>query len=217
MNKFECKYSMYLHRPGVKSVVTGENIIDAIKNSNKNAILVWIEDEDGTEYVVREHDYPDANGYFNYFWVNPTTEEILYDENNKEDNEVKTVFVVSSDITKTTTGSGWVSPEGLFYECEYEGHSNLAQYMLEDGIVTEGTSEEMGWNRYNMEAVLEARKWAKLSNGEIYYKTNFESAAPNLNKRQKETLIDYFLSKGKNYIIKFGMKQSIEKFLNEDY
>lgn len=82
MKTYECYYSMYIQYRGIKSIVTGENIIDAIKKSNKNAILSRIIDEDGTEYFVKEHDEASPDKYFDYYWVD-NNGNVLYDE--KED------------------------------------------------------------------------------------------------------------------------------------
>jgi hypothetical protein len=82
---------MYLHHRGVESVITGIDLIDAIKNRNQNAIVVTVWDEDGTEYIVKEHDEPDEDDYFNYYWVNKITGELLYDENQKSVEVIKEV------------------------------------------------------------------------------------------------------------------------------
>ncbi len=82
MKKYDCYYSMYVHHRGIKSIVYGENIIDAIKKSNKNAILARIIDEDGTEYFVKEHDEASPDKYYDYYWVDKDN-NVLFDE--KED------------------------------------------------------------------------------------------------------------------------------------
>jgi hypothetical protein len=73
---------MYVHHRGLKSVIHGENIIDAIKKRNQNAILVKVFDDDGTEYTVKEHDEVSPDKYFDYYWVDKDN-KVLYDE--KED------------------------------------------------------------------------------------------------------------------------------------
>lgn len=79
MKSFECYYAMYLNHKGLKSRISGENIIDAIKKRNQNAILVKIFDEDGTEYFVKEHKKASPNKYFDYYWVDKDN-NILFDE-----------------------------------------------------------------------------------------------------------------------------------------
>lgn len=79
---FDCYYGMYLHNRGVKSSIRGKDLIDAIKKSNQNAILVKVFDEDGTEYTVREHEEVSPDNYYDYYWVDGNG-KILYDE--KED------------------------------------------------------------------------------------------------------------------------------------
>jgi len=79
---FECYYAMYPHHKGVKSVVHGVDLIDAIKKRNQNAILVKVFDEDGTEYSVKEHDEASPDNYYDYYWVD-NDNKVLFDE--KED------------------------------------------------------------------------------------------------------------------------------------
>lgn len=79
MNGFECYYAMYIHHRGIKSIVYGDDIVDAIKKSNRNAILVTIFDADGTRYSVCEHDEASPDNYFDYYWVDDNG-NILYDE-----------------------------------------------------------------------------------------------------------------------------------------
>lgn len=79
MKSFDCYYAMYVHHRGLKSVIHGENLIDAIKKSNQNAIVVKVFDEDGTEYTVREHDEASPDNYYDYYWVD-NDNNVLYDE-----------------------------------------------------------------------------------------------------------------------------------------
>ena len=77
---YDCRYAMYLHHRGVKSSVNGKDIIDAIKKSNRNAILVYVVDENGKEYIIKEHEEP-VRDSFGYYWVEKDNESIvLYDE-----------------------------------------------------------------------------------------------------------------------------------------
>ncbi len=79
MKSYECYYAMYYHHRGVKSSLRGENIIEALKKSNKNAIVVKVIDEDGTEYTVREHDDVSPDNYYDQYWVDKD-DNILFDE-----------------------------------------------------------------------------------------------------------------------------------------
>jgi hypothetical protein len=118
MKSFECRYAMYYNHKGVKSSIYGKNIIDALKNSNPNGIVVTVRDEDGTEYIVKEHDKTDSNGYFNQYWVNKETGEVLYDTNTPEniikpesDPEYKpfdNVVILDTDDELTTIRKGRV-------------------------------------------------------------------------------------------------------------
>jgi hypothetical protein len=216
MKRFDCRYAMYLHHRGVSSVVCGEDIIDAIKKSNINAILVWIADEDGNEYVIKEHDEPRGpKQTFDYYWVNDETGEVLYDE---WENTDKPLLINPIDITKTTTNSGWLSPDGLFYECGFEEHCRFADTLHDVGIVPDNTDREMGkeiWLRNNYEYVLELRKWIKLSSGRIIFKTDFNGTS--LNNIQKKEMIKYFKNKGSDTVRLFDKNVSFETFLNTDY
>ncbi len=210
MKTFDCRYAMYLHHRGVKSGIRGENIVDAIKNRNQTAILVEVTDEDGTVYVVREHE-EERNSYFDHYWINKETEEVLYDEWDKEE---KIIIETPIDITKTTTDSGWISPEGLFYECGFEQHRYLAISLNECKIAPDVTIEEFGYLHTSAfsEGVLELRGWVKISSGDVRY-----SQSKKLTNKQKETIKNYFQSKGKQRIKVWDRFIDVDDFMSDDY
>ena len=215
MNKsYNCRYAMYLHHNGIKSSIHGENLIDAIKNRNQTAILVWVEDEDGQTYIAKEHDEPNKEGYFNYYWINEVTGELLYDDNN-DIKEPLIINPISVDIT--TSNSGWIDRDGLFYECGFEQHGNLAESLLKAGIVKPhmATDNCVGW--VNMETVLECRGWVKISSNDVRYRVDRYSTMSIINKAQKETIIAYFIAKKKSKISVFDRQYTIEEFLNEKF
>jgi hypothetical protein len=174
---------MYIQHKGLSSIVYGTDIIDAIKKSNRNAILVWIEDEDGVEYFVREHNECDSRGYFNYYWVDEYG-NILYDESTTEpEPKPETINMIN-----TTTDSGWINTNGKFYECGFEQHISLADFLMETGVVP--------YVSENAERYLEEKNWLKLSNGEIRYNLR-NPLRDKLTKKQKQTIVNYFTTKKK--------------------
>lgn len=197
MNKFfECRYAMYLHHRGMKSSIHGENLIDAIKNRNQFAILVWVIDEDGTEYFVNEHDEPDEQGYYNYYWTDKNG-NVLFDENSVEKIPPKPIL-----IENTTTQSGWICPKGKFYECCFEGHSSLAREITDFGI-------EKNPKYMDPERRLEEAKWVKLSDGEIRFDARHMEI---FSKKQKETIQDYYKDKPINV---WGDRLSVKQLYEE--
>lgn len=76
---FKCRYSSNINHKGLESHVDGKDIIDAIKNRNPFAILVYIKDENGKEYFCKQHNKLDENGYTLYYWVDKE-KNVLYDE-----------------------------------------------------------------------------------------------------------------------------------------
>jgi len=174
MKRFDCYYSMYLHHKGVKSIINAENLIDAIKNSNQKAILKTIIDEDGTVYTANEHDIA-VNGFFNYYWTDKNG-KVIYDQNDEKPKPKPNPIYIG----KTTTDSGWIAPNGKFYECELEGHSYLADALID--------------NDGNRELILEKRNWLKLSSGEIKHNLRRHSK---FSRNQKKTILNYFTDKEK--------------------
>ena len=166
METFDCRYAMYLHHNGIKSAICGENIINAIKNRNQYAILVEVTDINGTVYVVKEHE-EERDGYFNYYWVNKETGDVLYDEWNDISNTIEIIYPM--DITKTN--NGYISPNGLFYECGFEEHRYLAVDLNKCKITPDVTIEEFEYLKTSAfsEGVLELRGWVKLSDGQVRY------------------------------------------------
>lgn len=64
------------------------------------------------------------------------------------------------DHTKTglvdsESGAGWLSPEGKFYPCDFQGHSRVAEYILK---VSDDQLERGGWVHV---AGPEARLWTE--------------------------------------------------------
>lgn len=187
---------------GIRSFIWGEDLIDAIKNRNINAILLWIDGEDGYEYICKEHDEPDTAGYFNHYWVNSETNEVIYDENDPKE----AVKIEPMDITKTETNSGWIAPDGKFYECEFEGHARLANQMILYDIVYFPDKKSIG----DCQEALERAGWAKLSSQELRFYHG-------LNKKQKDVIIDYYLSINRSYVIIFERKVPIPEFMETTY
>lgn len=209
---FKCRYAMYYHHRGVSSVCHGKDIIDAIKHSNQNAILVWIEDEDGQTYICKEHDEVSDNGYFEQYWVNENTGELLYDE--KASYVKPTIDDIDIiDIIDTTTKSGWIDLDGVFYECGFEQHANLADYLLEIGFVEKGTCDELKNHTFrddDMQCVLELRGWVKMSGGGIrHYSDNNSFEFTN---KQIETIKKYYASINSNHVLYNGRKILIDEF-----
>lgn len=96
---FRCRYGMYLHNKGIESSISGFDIVDAIKKRNQNAILISITDENGINYICKEHYEADSNGYYNYYWINEKTGEIVYDENKGEPDKAvdKNIIPISDE------------------------------------------------------------------------------------------------------------------------
>ena len=98
LKRFKCMFAMYLHHIGTKSYIHGTDLIDAIKKRNQNAILKNVWDEDGTEYIVKEHEEADSSGFYNYYWINKETEEVLYDENSMFNENVEDVIELIPEV-----------------------------------------------------------------------------------------------------------------------
>lgn len=218
MNSYDCRYAMYIHHHGVDSVIHGEDIIDAIKHHNQNAILVWCIDDEGNQYFVREHDEPDDNGYYNYYWVDEN-DEVVFDQMNPEYRKERADALLPIEMKNTTTNSGWLSPDGKFYECGFEDHTRHATELFNNKIVEKYNSavdkniEE--WQQHNHEYVLEQRKWVKLSSGEILYRfRKIRDNAEVMSIKQKYAIIDYMNAKGKELINVLGTRYNTNQILN---
>lgn len=217
MIRFECRYAMYMHHRGVASCIQGENLKDAIRNRNQSAILVWVEDEDGTEYFCKEHDKPDADGYFNYYWVDENG-KVFYDEEddaeykNEEAERIRSLIKPTLSIPPDAR-HGWIDTEGKFYKCSWEGHREMADLLLEHNIVNKPTDESdpdiKSWLKDNGEHVLEKRKWCKLSSGEVRYRCD------KLNAKQRKVLINWAIDNGRTTISVFGRNKTFEEFEND--
>jgi len=79
IKRFVAWYAGYHHHKGVKSTIRGTDIIDALKKSNQNAIVVRVIDEDGTVYVVRERENCSPDKYYHNQWIDENG-KILFDE-----------------------------------------------------------------------------------------------------------------------------------------
>ena len=106
-------------------------------------------------------------------------------------------------------GNGWISPDGLFYECRPEGHRELSQYFSELGIIPidiyEKGEDEQNW--------MDNHNWMKLSDGKFFvgggypdYKQMFPT------QDQINRVLDYFEKFGQ---IKFSYRDffTIDSFL----
>lgn len=215
IKSFPCRFCMYIkyRGTGIKSAIHGVDIIDAIKKRNQSAMLSWVQDEDGTEYILNEHEQEDASGYYNHYWTNIETGELLYDENK----EVKPPLVVNaSPMGETKTDSGWIAPDGKFYECDFEGHQYEAEKIIKVGVVPKATKEEEKEmsHRGDAERLLEMRKWVKLSSGKIRYSLSRDEQ---MTKAQKETVLDYCIAKNKEHIRVWDDSLTLQDFMSDDF
>jgi len=103
------------------------------------------------------------------------------------------------NIWETETDSGWIAPNGKFYECGTEQHTSLADWLLEDKFE-------------NNEHELEERGWVKLSSSEIRFKgSRYGDRKGVFTKRQKRTIINYFKENNKRINI-FQSYYSVDEF-----
>lgn len=200
LKTFDCRYAMYLNHRGVKSKIKGFDLIDAIKKSNPNAILVWVQDTDGVEYFCNEHDKPDRNGYFNYFWTDKNG-NVIYDSNEEPEK-----LVVSTDITATDTDSGWIAPDGSFYECGFEQHYFEAKKIVDFKQLAKGVQMSVA------EGLLVERGWIKLSSGDVRFSSCMVDSTK-ITEQQKATIVNYFLSKKCNSVKLWGDLIALDDFL----
>jgi len=117
---------------------------------------------------------------------------------------------IPTNIEDTKSNSGWISPEGLFYECKPKKHIDLADEICISDIFTPDKKAE------NYERVLEINGWIKLSNGVIQYYIN-DPKKDHINMEQKDIIIKYFISRGEKEVSLFGMKESFSEFLDNKH
>jgi hypothetical protein len=89
----------------------------------------------------------------------------------------------------STTNSGWLSPEGKFYDCKLQTHIEMAKtIVIEYGI---NKTPDIGVPRINCESVLENKNWIKVSNlNIIFYK--LVTAGKTITRQQYKYLMSYF-------------------------
>ncbi len=138
------------------------------------------------------------------FWPN--------EYNEKEKIERIRDLIVPSDIKKCRMGwnyygNGWISPDGLFYECRPEGHREYAQYLSEVGIIPNENDEQQWLDNHN---------WMRLSDGVFLVggyslETGYIPLFPT--QSQIDCIFDYFTKFRK---IKFNGREffSIQDFLD---
>lgn len=124
-----------------------------------------------------------------------------------------------SDIGKTVTDSGWISPTGLFFECEDHGHADVAYDLVEAGIV-EGYNPEIdinvkSYSSNDFNQIFERRGWTKLTNCSILFWTDLkDNSRARINTKQKQQVIHYMKSKGFKKIQVFSKYLTIDEIYN---
>lgn len=128
----------------IKNADTNTFLLELMKNKNVDKHTIFI--------------IPTTGGFVQGIWLFPDTHKskrvdfynfyddfgIIY-EKPKADEETKKII---EKVDKKKTKYGWISPQGKYFHCDYQGHTNLADRICFGMVETTNAErylEENGW------------------------------------------------------------------------
>lgn len=141
----------------------------------------------------------------------------------KKEREVDKVWTpktpTTEDIRDKKYSDGWISPEGYFYPCGFQGHTNLAytmQYlkMIPESFEVIDYFTKKPRTDTNADAYLEKNGWIKLT-GDEWMSFKWQSNMV-LTEKQNEAIMDYMESRGLKKIKYNGNELSLKEIMKDE-
>lgn len=145
----------------------------------------------GSDIIARCAGFEDGSGGYSFIYLNSDEESIKWD----------TLYVSTvppendwSGLIDTESNEGWLSPDGKFYGCEYQGHYRMAKLLFK-----------------KEDDELEAAGWIKISHEAFSDKVTFR-----VNRYKKKS--DRLTSAQRNYLLARPEAEAwIQDIMTKDY